>query len=138
MRRGRAKPLGLGLDLDDLLGRGDDRLGVDLGGAQQLLGLARGRHAFDRKHPDLGLGVVFGQRRQHRLADAALGPVVLDGDDRAGLLGGLDQRPGVDRLDRVEVDDPGRDAAAGELLGGGQRFVQGDAGADERDVVAVR
>ena len=42
---------------------------------------------------------------------------------------------GVDRLDRVEVDHPRRDALAGELVGGGEAFVQGDAGADQRDLV---
>ena len=44
---------------------------------------------------------------------------------------------GVDRLDRVEVDHPGGDPLAGELVGGGQAFVQGDAGADQGDRVVV-
>ena len=48
------------------------------------------------------------ERVEHRAADAALRVVVL-GDDEpvAGRGRGLEQRLGVDRLDRVQVHDPG-------------------------------
>ena len=69
----------------------------------------------------------LGERREHGVAQAALGPVVLDGDDAAGRPGRLDRVAGVERLDRVEVDDACLDAVGGERLGGGQCLVQGDA-----------
>ena len=63
--------------------------------------------------------------------------MVVLGDDQpaAGDRRGRGERLGVDRLDRVQVDDPGVDAGAGQLIGGGQAFVQGDPGTDQRDLV---
>ena len=81
-------------------------------------------------------GAVRRERFHHGGAEAALGVVVLDDDELS--LGGfhrLAQRLHVDRLDRVEVDHPGRDLLRRQLVGGGEAVVQRHAGADERDLV---
>ncbi len=64
-----------------------------------------------RAHRELGddrVRLLGGERVEHRVADAALRPVVLDGDDRPGLATGGSDRLGVDRLDAVQVDHPAR------------------------------
>ena len=82
------------------------------------------------------LGV--GERGEHGLAEAALRPVVLDGDE-AALASPRPRRAalGVERLDRVEVDHPRRDSVLCERIRGGQRLVHGDSGGDDRDLVLV-
>ena len=60
--------------------------------------------------------------------------MILDGDDRNRQRA---QRLGVDRLDRVEVDDAGGDAFLGQRVGGLERLVHGDPGRDHGHVVAV-
>ena len=69
--------------------------------------------------------------------DTALGVVVLDGDQAARLLGGgLQERLGVHRLDRVEVDDAHGDALLRPSRSAAARLVDGDSGRDERHPVA--
>ncbi len=62
--------------------------------------------------------VGVGQRLEHRVAEPALGPVVLDGDDRAAVARRRAHGLGVDRLDRVAVEHARVDAVARERLGG--------------------
>ncbi len=82
--------------------------------------------------------VGVGERAQHRVADPALGPVVLDRDQAtAGGGGGRRQRFDVDRLDRVEIDHAGGDPVGGERVGRLDRLVQRHAGADQRDLIVV-
>ena len=61
------------------------------------------------------------------------------GDDQppAGRRRGVGQGGPVDGLDRVQVDDPGRDPVAGQVVGGAQALVHGDARPDQRDLVAA-
>ena len=68
------------------------------------------------------------ERGQHRLAEAALGSVVLDGDDRHPDAG---EGVAVDRLDRVAVDHARGDALLGERVGGAERLVQRDPRGDD-------
>ena len=80
--------------------------------------------------PAAGEGVEDGA------AQPTLGMVVLDQDEtsfRGG--GGRDEGVDIDGLDRIQVDDAGPDAVAGQLLGRGQAFVQGDPGTDQGHVV---
>ena len=51
------------------------------GGGQELRRLPGARHPLDREPGDRRMLLQVGQRREHRLAETALGPVVLDGDD---------------------------------------------------------
>ena len=67
-----------------------------------------------RRASDDRVRLLLGQRLEHRVADAALRPVVLDGDDRPGLASGRADRLRVDRLDAVQVDDPRADPFAGQ------------------------
>ena len=74
------------------------------------------------------------QRGYDGRAETALGMMVLGDDDPAARgIRGLDQRVGVNRLDRVEVDDACVDAVERELIGCTQAFVQRDARTDQRD-----
>src|SRR3954466_1138684 len=120
--------------LRDLPGRAGDRLGVDARRVQQLVGLARRRHLthgeLDDRRPVVGLR----QRVEHGVTEAALRPVVLDRHDRAAVAGGRADGLLVDRLDRVGVDDARADALALELLGRGERLIDGDAAGDDGDV----
>ena len=95
------------------------------------------RDLADRELDDVGALVALGQRLEDRVAEAALGRVVLDGDDRAAVARGGADGLGVDRLDRVGVEHPRVDAALGEPLGGLDRLVERDAAGDDRDVVAL-
>ena len=61
-------------------------------------------------------------------------------DDQQLVAGGARRRQqagAVDRLHRVEIDDPNADAAAGQLVVGGERLVQRDAGGHDRQRVAL-
>ena len=85
----------------------------------------------------VGWGCSPREHVEHRVADAALRPVILDGDDRSGLASGGAHRLRVDRLDGVQVDHPRADAFLGQLLRGRQRLVERDAGADDRHDVVI-
>ena len=78
-----------------------------------------------RAYPAAGKGFEDGG------SQAALGMMVLDQDQSTGFLCGLLERRAVDRLERIEIDDPGRDAIVAEGVGGGQALVQGNSGTDE-------
>ena len=78
-----------------------------------------------------------GEGVQHRIAQAALDPVVLDDHEQADVIGGGAQRVRVDRFHAVAVEHASRDAVGREAIGGAQGLVQRDAGADQRDVGAV-
>src|SRR5439155_14772833 len=69
-------------------------------------------------------------------ADPALGPVILDDDDaptRGARRVGEGLR--VDGLHGVEIDDPDGDVLVGENVDRFQRFMQRDAGRDDRRAV---
>ena len=70
-------------------------------------------------------------------AEAAVDGLFLNGDDGAGLRGGLDDDIAVKGLQRVDVHDAGGDAALFELFGRLKHVVRDAAGADEGDVRAV-
>ena len=91
----------------------------------------------DRQMRERRALIHVGERGQDGLAETALGPVVLDDHDRARGGGSLPQPLLVDRLDGVAVEDPRRDSVCGKRLGGGERLVHRDAGADDRDLVLV-
>ena len=58
------------------------------------------------------------ERREHGIAEAAFGPVILDRHEPpARRLGCCAERLLVDRLDRVEVDDARGDPFLGERVG---------------------
>src|SRR5581483_8250712 len=76
----------LTLGRDDRLRSRGDRRGVDPVRGQQLLRLAGARHLPHGKVRERELRPR--QRREHCLAEAALGPVVLDDDEVAGLRRG--------------------------------------------------
>ena len=59
-----------------------------------------------------------GERVEHRVAEAALDPVVLDHDEQPGLGRGVPERRRVDRLDAVAIDDARLDAVGREPVGG--------------------
>ena len=65
-----------------------DPVGVDPRPVQQLVGRARRRHLAHGELVHRRAVVGLGERLEHRVAEAALGPVVLDGDDRAALARG--------------------------------------------------
>src|SRR5688572_24794854 len=87
---------------DELARRRSDVVGIDSRRGQQLRGRAGARHRADRKLDDDRVWLLLGQRVQHRIADAALRPVVLDGDDGPGLARSRAHRLGIDRLEAVE------------------------------------
>ena len=68
-------------------------------------------HAADRG------GQLLAQDSADSLAQTADDAVLLGGDDLAALLGGLEDDLLVQRLDGVDVDDPGVDALGSQLLG---------------------
>ena len=88
----------------------DDRRLVDARPGAQLRGRAGAGHL---RHPQLDdparERTGRGQGVQHRVADPAFDPVVLDHHDRPGLLERLPQRRRVDRLHGIAVDHPRRD-----------------------------
>ena len=82
---------------------------------------------------------LLGERGQNGVTDPALGPVILDHDDAtAGRAGRVDERIGIDGLHGVEIDDADRDVLVCEDVDRLQRFVQRDAGRDDRRAVFVR
>ena len=83
---------------------GDDGVGVDPGGMEQFGGLAGAGHLVDGQlHDRRRLLADAREGIQHRVAQAALEPVVFDHDQlAAGVLRRPVQRLLVDRLDRVE------------------------------------
>ena len=110
---------------------------VDARRRQQLGRRPGPRHRSDRELRDGRMGLLAREHVEHRVADAALRPVILDGDDRPGLASGGANGLRVDRLDGIQVDHPRADAFRGQLLRGGQRLVQRDAGADDRHDVVI-
>ncbi len=113
--------------------RGDDGVGVDARRGHQLGGRAGAGQPAHREVDDAARVRVVGERLEHGAGDAALGVVVLD-DEQAPVCPrrGLAQGADVDRLDRVQVDDPAPHPLRGEAVGGGEAVVQGDPGADQR------
>ena len=107
---------------------GGDAVGVDAGLGEQLGRLARVRHLVHREPDDRRPLVGVAERREHGLAEPALGPVILDRDDRARERA---QRLGVERLDRVEVDHARLDPLLRERVRRLQRLVDGDPRADD-------
>src|SRR5437867_895559 len=72
---------------DELLHRGDDVPRGDPRRVEQLRGLPRPRHPADREMAVAQVArAALRERREHRVADAALDPVVLDDDDAATSL----------------------------------------------------
>ncbi len=59
---------------------------------------------------------AFAQHGTDSLAQTADDAVLLGGDDLAALLCSLEDDLLVQRLDGVDVDDPGVDALSGQLL----------------------
>ena len=57
-------------------------------------------------------GQLLAQNGADSLAQTADDAVLLGGDDLAALLGGLEDDLLIQRLDGVDVDDPGVDASA--------------------------
>src|SRR5579875_3387158 len=120
-------------------GRGADRGGVDTRGGELFRGGRRRGHGAHRQLPDRRYWqAAGGEGVEHGVAEPALRPVVLRGDDVARLVCRLAQRDRVDGLDRVRVDDPCRDAFGLQPLRGGQRLVHGDARRHDRDLVTWR
>ena len=79
------------------------------------------------------------ERRENRVADPALDPVILhhhDASARGARRIGEGLR--VDRLHRVEVDDPDRDVLMRKNVDRLERFVHGDARGDDRRTVLAR
>ena len=68
-------------------------------------------HAADRSRQ------LLAQDGADGLAQTADDAVLLGGDDLAALLGGLEDDFLIQRLDGVDVDDPGVDALGSQLLG---------------------
>ena len=68
------------------------------------------------------------------LAEAALELVLLDSDDRASLLRGLDDGLPVNRLDGVEADDAATDPFQRELFGRSHGLVSDGPGEEDRRV----
>ncbi len=93
-----------------------------LGGTRRAGHGAYGEPDQARHRPAVEEGV------QDRVPETALGVVVLDGEQTAGVLGGLAQGLDVDGLDRVQVDHPHLDALAIQHVGGGQRLLHGHPG----------
>ncbi len=84
-----------------------------------------------------GDGQLFAQDGADGLAQTADDAVLLGGDDPAALLGGLEDDLLVQRLDGVDVDDPGVDALGSQLLRGNAGFVDHQAGGDDGNVAAL-
>ena len=86
--------------------RGDGACGVEAVVADQMVARADGVRERVRE-ADAGAARAADARLGERLgggaAEAAHDRVLLDGDDGAGTGGGCDQRGGVERLDRAEV-----------------------------------
>src|SRR4051812_10379099 len=110
-----------GRALQQRLDRLDDVLCRDAVALEKLLGLAAARDLAHGEPADAEAG--GGDRLADRVAEAAGGIVILDGDDAAaGGLAGGDEGCGVDWLERVGVDDPDVRALGEQLIVGLQRF----------------
>src|ERR1700722_14948067 len=94
--------------------------------------LARVWHSlYGRAPASGGRHAPFCQRGENRFADAALGPVVFDGNQAAaGHLDLLGQRLAIDGLDAVEIDHAYRPSLPFQFIGSLQSLMQGDARAD--------
>ena len=57
--------------------------------------------------------------------------MLLDGEDQSRLLGRLFEQGTVDRLQGMQIDDPGVDSIAPQQLGGGERLRHHAARGDE-------
>ena len=111
---------------------------VDAGGLEELGRLARPGQLPHGEDLDPRSFVRVCERRQHALADPALGPVVFDRDEASlRRLRSLAQARNVDRLHGVEVDHTRADPVLRQLLRGFERFVQCDPGGDDRHLVVV-
>ena len=73
----------------------------------------------------------------HRAAESAEDGVLLARQDGAGVEGGGDDPVFVDRADRGQVEDAGRDASSSQELGSGHRTMGERAVGDDRQVAAV-
>jgi hypothetical protein len=121
---------------EEVAGGVGDVGGGDPGGFHEFGGGAGAGQAADRQVGDLGRVAGVAERLEDRFADAAFGVVVFGDDEPAAGCGrGLEEGGGVDRLDRVQVEDAGADPVAAKFVRGGQAVVQGDPGADQRDLV---
>jgi hypothetical protein len=106
--------------------------------AMELVGLARLRHLAHRELHDARRFLFVGECREHRVPEPALGPVVFDRHESpVRRLDCITQSGGVERLDRVEVDDARRDVVLGQRVRRGERLVDRDPGGDERDLVVL-
>src|ERR1700710_1165809 len=103
---------------------GDGRRGA-AGGMQQFCGFAGDRHGIDGEHADRWTSWVRSQCAEDGLAEAALWPVIFDGDDAAGVVCCGGEGGFVDRLDRVAVDYSDSNAVVGEGLSSFDRFGNG-------------
>ena len=98
-----------------------DMLHNALGGkakvGQHVLGLARAAKEVVDPVADHRDRAALGQQGTDRLPQPADDAVLLAGDDTACLPGGGDQQLLVQRLDGVDIDDPGVDTLLGQDLG---------------------
>ena len=118
------------LAIEELSGSGNDRRRVDLGRGKLLVRGRRSGHVCDGKAADPRLNTSVGKGCQDRFSKAALGPVIPDCHDPAGLSSRRDDRRRVDRLDRIEIDDARGDSFRSQAARGRDRLVEGDARAD--------
>jgi len=125
------------MHLGHLFDSGNNAVGVDAVLGDQVVGGSGAGHLPHCQHLDPG-GLV-GERREHRLAQTALGVVVLDRDDAAAALEGVLHHGGlVQRLDGEGVEHARVHAALFKDHGRLHRLVQGDAGADQQHAVLGR
>ena len=79
---------------------------------------------------------VLDDNVSHRRTQAALDLMVLSSNDRAALLGRVDDQLLIERLPGEHIDDLGGNTLGLELLLRLERFVNHDAGSDDRNVLA--
>ena len=79
----------------------------------------------------------LGEHIRHRRAQTAGQPMLLHGDDRSGLARCLDNRLGINRLDRVHAEHTRFNSIGRKPFRHVHGFLKHAAGADERDVTTV-
>src|SRR5579884_1441952 len=133
---------GLGMDSPhERLNRLHDGLGPDASGVEELLRFARSWHISHRKSSDRRRysPSLVTEGLEHGVADTTLGPVVLNRHQAAArFLHAARQSLAVERLHRVQVDDADAYALALQLLVGGQRLMERDAGTNDGASVVRR
>jgi hypothetical protein len=92
---------------------------------------------YDSIHVFGGDHLIDNRRIAHPPIAPGADPRQVIGHEAAGRVRRLDHGLRVERLDGVEVDDAGADACGGEAVGGGERFVHGDASRRQRHVVVL-